>query len=337
MPQLVITFVQFYGTNPSEPTPLGARFLDNQKFTGPVPTMVDATVNYILSSIRKSSLIDGILRRDIPEYPAVAIREAVINAVVHRDYSAFVRGTYIQIRLFADRLEIESPGGLFGNVTEETLETNRSTRNEALMRLMEDNQLMENRGSGIRTMNAMRAANLEPPRFEDTRSLFRVTFSNLSLMNPETITWLNQFSNRGLNDTQRLALAYLRHRTAMSNHDYQALNRVDQATAYRDLRGLVQLILVEPRGVGRGMTYALAVPADIALEQPTNVPPSVEPRTEEEKIVAWIRANGAITNERCRELLGTSRRGATRIFRQMVDGGILQRIGSKRGATYVLR
>lgn len=132
-------------------------------------------------------------RKGVPEYPAVAIHEAVINAVVHRDYSAFVRGTYIQIRLFADRLEIESPGGLFGNVTEETRETNRSTRNEALMRLMEDNDLVENRGSGIGAMiTAMRGANLEPPCFEDTRTLFRVTFSNLRLMNPETIAWLNQ-------------------------------------------------------------------------------------------------------------------------------------------------
>ena len=66
--------------------------------------MIEGTINYVMSSIRKSSLIDGLYRRDIPEYPEEAIREAVVNAVAHRDYSHFVRGSYIQIRLFADRI-----------------------------------------------------------------------------------------------------------------------------------------------------------------------------------------------------------------------------------------
>ncbi len=65
----------------------------------------------MLASIRKSSLIEGLYRRDIPEYPEEAVREAVVNAVAHRDYSDFVRGSYIQIRLFADRLEVQNPGG----------------------------------------------------------------------------------------------------------------------------------------------------------------------------------------------------------------------------------
>src|SRR5208337_4665842 len=101
------------------------------------PQMVEDALNHVHASIRKSSLIEGLYRRDIPEYPHEAVREAIVNAVAHRDYSRFVRGSYIQIRLFADRLEIQSPGGLFGNVTEENLETEHSTRNCVLMRLME--------------------------------------------------------------------------------------------------------------------------------------------------------------------------------------------------------
>ena len=66
------------------------------------------------SATRKASLIEGMLRRDIPEYPQAALREAIANAVAHRDYSSYVRGSYTQIRMFADRLEIQSPGGLFG-------------------------------------------------------------------------------------------------------------------------------------------------------------------------------------------------------------------------------
>jgi len=82
--------------------------------------IVDSAVNQVLANIRKSSLIEGVYRRDIPEYPERAVREAIVNAIAHRDYSPFVRGSYIQIRLFADRLEIQSPGGLYGNVSVES-------------------------------------------------------------------------------------------------------------------------------------------------------------------------------------------------------------------------
>ncbi len=70
-----------------------------------------------MSAMRKSSLIEGMFRRDITEYPRESLRESIANAVAHRDYSPYVRGSYIQIRMFADRLEVRSPGGLFGNVT----------------------------------------------------------------------------------------------------------------------------------------------------------------------------------------------------------------------------
>jgi hypothetical protein len=85
--------------------------------------------------MRKSSLIEGPLRRDIPEYPPVALREALANAVAHRDYSSYVRGTPIDVKMFADRLEVRSPGGLFGNVTLDNIEEEHSTRNARLMRI----------------------------------------------------------------------------------------------------------------------------------------------------------------------------------------------------------
>jgi hypothetical protein len=70
-------------------------------------------------------------RRDITEYPRESLRESIANAVAHRDYSPYVRGSYIQ-RMFADRLEVRSPGGLFGNVTVDNLENEHSTRNARL-------------------------------------------------------------------------------------------------------------------------------------------------------------------------------------------------------------
>lgn len=327
-PQLVITFLQYYGGTPDELTPRGERFLDNRKFEGPLPDMIDSAVRHVMVSIRKSSLIEGLYRRDIPEYPEEAVREAVVNAVAHRDYSNYVRGTYVQIRLFADRLEVQSPGGLYGNVTEETLETEHSTRNRTLMRFLEDLRVAENRGSGIAAMiRAMREANLEPPRFQDRRSSFLVVFRNHSLMNPDAIAWLNQFSDHPLNDLQRLALAYMRTNSTMTNSDYRRLNRVDSATATRELRGLVNAGLVRQRGTRGGAYYILDAPAEI--------PEEVRTETPESRILTYVREHGAITNAQCRALLRTGRRQTYRLLRRMVDTGVLRLDGATRGARYV--
>ena len=162
--------------------------MNNRRFEGLITEMVAEAEAYVMGAMHKASLIEGLLRRDIPEYPREAVREAIVNALAHWDYIPYVRGSYVQIRMFADRLEVQSPGGLFGNVTIENMEDEQSTRNARLMRMMEDVHIVENRGSGIRAMlNALRGANLEPPRFEDRRSSFQVTFRNHTLMNPEAI------------------------------------------------------------------------------------------------------------------------------------------------------
>ncbi len=327
LPQLVITFLQFYGTTETEKTPRGERFLDNRKFEGPIPEIVADAVNHVLATIRKSSLIEGLFRRDIPEYPEEAIREAVLNAIVHRDYSPYVRGSYIQIRLFADRLEVQSPGGLYGNVTEENLEEESSTRNSTLMRLMEDLHLVENRGSGIRAMlEAMRRANLEPPRFEDKRSSFWVTFRNHTLMSPEAITWLNQFASLPLEDRQRLALVYLRYNDQITNHDYQRLNQVDSITAGRELRGLVQAGLVEQQSAHRWTYYTLNVSRELPGESAA--------ASQENQILAYVRENGSIGSAECQAILKVDYRRAWYLLKKLTESGNLTPIGSGKGRRY---
>jgi ATP-dependent DNA helicase RecG len=291
--------------------------------------MVEAAVNYVMARIRKSSLIEGLLRRDIPEYPEEAVREAVVNAVAHRDYSSYVRGSYIQLRLFADRLEVQSPGGLYGNVTEETLEEEQSTRNRVLMRLMEDAHLVENRGSGIRAMiDAMRRLNLEPPRFQDRRASFLVTFRNHTLMGPDAIAWLNRFADRPLADRQRLALVYLRYNEQLTNSDYQRLNHVDSVTASRELRGLVQSGLVEQHSTRRWAYYTLSSAAET---ETAPMPPS-----DEERINTYVREHGSINNAECRDLFRADLQRASNLLRKMHSQGLLKREGERRWARYTL-
>lgn len=326
-PQLMITFVQFYGVAEDERTPQGARFIDNRRFEGPIVEMVEEAEAYITSAMRKSSLIDGMFRRDIPEYPTEVLREALSNAIVHRDYSPYVRGSYIQVRMFANRLEIQSPGGLFGNVTIDNLEDEHSTRNARLMRMMEDMHVVENRGSGIGAMlHAMREANLEPPRFDDRRASFKITLHNHTLMTLEAVKWLNRFSHLPINDHQRLALVYLKQNHHIDNQDYRRLNRVDMMAAGQDLRGLVQAGLVEQTGVGRWTKYRLKA----SDEEPIEIPLGEN----EGKIIAHIQQQGSITNAECREMLGTNLTDTSYLLKKMTEKGLIKRMGKHRWTRY---
>jgi ATP-dependent DNA helicase RecG len=329
LPQLMVTFVQYFGTTEEERTPQGARFVDSRRFEGPIPEMVKQAETYVLGAMRKAVLIDGMFRREIPEYPREALREALANAVAHRDYSPYVRGSYIQIRMFADRLEIQSPGGLFGNVTVENLEEEHSTRNARLMRMMEDMHVVENRGSGIRAMlQAMREANLEPPRFDDRRASFLVTFRNHTLMNPEAIAWLNQFAQVPLNDRQRLTLVYLRQHEFITNADYRRLNRVDAMAAGQELRGLVEASLVEPHGASRWTSYTLRVPRERSEQKLL--------QADEEKILTYVREHGTINNAECRELLRVEDKRAWYLLNKLRRHGLLRQMGRGRWSRYTL-
>lgn len=332
-PQLVITFMQYAGTDEQHKGPRGERFLDNQKFDGPVIDMVDEAEAHIMSRIATAARIDGLLRTDIPEYPRAAIREALLNAVAHRDYSGYMKGSQVQVKLFADRLEVHSPGGLYGDVTIETLEERQSTRNRRLMQLLEQLRLVENRGSGINSMIAeMREAHMEPPRFRDDRSSFTVTFFNHSLLlTSEGIDWLNAVAAElQLNERQKLALVYMRHNHRLTNSEYRRLHHgLDSREAGRELQGLVGSGAAVMKGTRGGSYYALALPRE--------VPVAEEPTTDESKVIDYVRRHGSIQAGVCSELLGWGDpKRAGRFLRRLSVEGFLRPAGEKRGRRYLL-
>ena len=329
-PQLRITFVQYYGVSEDERTPGGERFLDNQSFEGPITEMLSRAEVHVTAAMRKSSLIEGLMRTDVLEYPQEALREILANAVAHRDYSSNVVGSQVQIKMFANRLEVISPGGLHGIVNIDNIEDEASTRNARLMRIMEDMRVVENRGSGINAiLSAMREANLEPPVFVDRRTSFCVTLHNHTLMNPNAIEWLNQFADRDINDKQRLALVYLRQKPSIDNAAYRRLNRVDAATAGQELRGLVGEELVKQEGMKRWTYYQLAVSPELPEEE--------TPTTDAGRVVAYVKSNGSISNSQCRELLGINNDQAYYLLSKLIDDGQLKPEGKGKGRKYVLK
>ena len=119
-------------------------------------------------------------RTDSTEYPVNAIREAILNALIHRDYSPYSEGTPIQIDFFSDRLEIHSPGNLYGRMTVEDLGSARpDLRNPTLATMAEFMMNTENRYSGIPTIRReMAAAGLPAPVFQNRRNEFVVILFN---------------------------------------------------------------------------------------------------------------------------------------------------------------
>ena len=268
------------------------------------------------------------MRREIPEYPDWAYREAVINAVAHRDYG--ITGGHIQIRLFSDRLEVQSPGGLFGTVSEQNIEYEQSTRNHAVVRLLVDYGLVEQRGIGInRMVQSMLEAGLGRPDFRDSLTSFQVALKNHTMMDDDAYRWLSSFAAYRLTDGQRIALVFAWRTGKIANRDYQRLNSVTSVRATRDLRDLVNKGLLVQHGTRGAAFYTLARVPIPRRRRPLQI------GAPEEMILAHLRKHGRITNAEGRHLLGINDVFKMRqILRRMVRLELLLQRGRSKQDTY---
>lgn len=190
-PQLAITAIVVPGTQIGDVNQDDVRFLDNKRIEGPLPLMLSEALSFCKRNMRVQTIIDPQTgeRDDKPEYPIEAIRESVLNALIHRDYSHFTEGTPIQINFFTDRLEIHSPGSLYGRMTVEDLGKSKPDfRNPALATMSEFLLKTENRYSGIPTIRReMKKAGLPEPVFINGRNEFIVIlYNNQTSNNPVT-------------------------------------------------------------------------------------------------------------------------------------------------------
>lgn len=184
-PQLNLTFVAYPDVQRGVAGPDGERFLDNAAFDGPIPVLVEDALRRLRSNMRRGAVVRSVGRVDVWEYPIPALREAIVNALVHRDFSAGALGTQVQIGLYPDRVTVRNPGGLYGPVEASQLPDLpvSATRNPMLLRILEDvpladnGMVCENRGSGLAVIvESLRASGHPPPEFADSLAVFEVTF-----------------------------------------------------------------------------------------------------------------------------------------------------------------
>jgi ATP-dependent DNA helicase RecG len=338
-PQLCLTFVH-YPTKGRESAEPSTRFLDNVRIDGSIPAIAKDALLVIQRNMTRRALISGGGRQDVWEYPPEALREAVVNALVHRDLSPGSRGTQVQVEMFPDRLRILNPGGLFGavDITRLGEEGISSSRNSLLLKILEDvaipgetRTVCENRGSGIRTMRRELAkANMSPPWFDDRATAFEVVLPNHTLLDEDTLRWLAAFGSE-LRDTQRTALALMRRNEVLDNAKYRAATGIsDSRIATAELQDLVARELVEQRGTRGGARYTLSEYARSLDESESDGRRRVRPNRRRQ-VVDLLRVHGDLSKVEVSTRLNINTKTAEHWLRILRREGLIEFTEPGRG------
>ena len=222
---------------------------------GPLIELVQRTINTIADDLPKGfSLPEKELQAESIGLPDRVLREAVVNAFIHRTYR---ENQPIQIIRYGNRIEIKNPG--FSLKPEDQLgEPGSINRNPSIAAIFHETHLAETKGSGIRVMQTlMKQAKMVPPTFESNHSANQFTIRLLlhHFLNEEDIIWLERFYLFSLNDQQKGSLIFLREVGAIDNSIYRQLNGCDTLKASIDLRNLRDLRILNQKGKGRATYY----------------------------------------------------------------------------------
>ncbi len=250
LPQTGLVFVKFIGTEPRGEGGLPG-YGRREEITGPLARVIEGAWDVIWEEMHVGAVVKGLEREERTEYPPFAVRECLVNAVCHRDYR--LKGRRIEIRMFADRMEVISPGGLPGFITVDNLVEEHFSRNPRLVSGLFQWGYIEELGLGIdRMIEEMTQAGHHPPQFKALPYSFTVTLSNIKERRAAPV-W-----EKTMNERQARALTYLRERAQITNREYQQLcPDVSAETLRLDLADLVDRGIVMRIGAKKGTYYIL--------------------------------------------------------------------------------
>ncbi len=241
------------GNDPSQ------TYLDNREFNGNIIVQFSQALDFIKSKLPISGVVQpGGQRKDYLIVPEIALREALANALAHRDYSTY--SSRIQVDIYSDRLEIINPGTSLIPISE--LESSSSvSRNPLVMSFLKDYGITEQRARGIRTIRqSLRAAGLLEPEFANVGTSFKATIYSSAFISRTDQKWLTQFKEFRLNDRQLTALAHIKNTPGgINNAEYREINNMnevkDDIRAKKELVKLAELGLLVAAGEKRYRRY----------------------------------------------------------------------------------
>ena len=334
-PRLYVDVAVHPGINKSQDGEV--RFLDRVQCDGRLQEMVDDAVKAVLRNLRTYSLIEGTGRRDVPEIPTTVLREAIANAVVHREYDALFRNDPVNIDIYSNRVEISSPGGLWGGKTLQNLANGVSRcRNATLMQLLQktplirgdnDGSAVEGQGSGIQFMiNRMKELSLAQPDFQPTFDRFRVILYRGGAELAMNQQWVRSHVGHDLPGRESSVLHTVRALGRTSVHDIRDRLGYDSD----DIRAMLATLL--EAGLIRQVSTDVYEP----LETPTiantgDVPtPPAAALSSRQAIIDAIPTSGTISARDIAESTGKSLPTVRRILHELVDDGTITAIGKKQ-------
>jgi ATP-dependent DNA helicase RecG len=234
---------------------------DQATITGPAPLMIDRVIDFVISNTRHPIRITGVRRIKLDEYPIAVIREAIVNAIAHRDYEDNARQIYVKV--FFDRIEILSPGNLMPPLTISKLTKGNyepCSRNPTLAQYLGHMHLMEQRGSGIRRMHAtMIDHGLKAPEYIFREGYFTVILrgpgDDIDQIRIPAETGIPASVEEHLTERQRRILELLAAGETITNRGCQERFKISKVTATKELMTLVESGLADQIGKGRSVRY----------------------------------------------------------------------------------
>ncbi len=242
-PQIEIKLVRFEGIEP-------VKIVAHQLIQSNIIDSIEKSLAFLKNNLSKSiEITDKPRRKEVYEYPLEVVREAIVNAVAHRDY--FSKDS-IQIYLFSNRIEITSPGSLPVGLTKELFGALSVRRNPIVYRILRDYGYVEGLGSGVpRMINGMREQSLQDPVFGIYEHFFRVILYNeKSELKP-----VDGLEN--LNERQRKAVEFLRKNKSLKTKTYMEINKASYGTANKDIAEMLKFKYIKKVGEYRGAYYVL--------------------------------------------------------------------------------
>ena len=250
LPQATIQCAVFKGTDRDV-------FIDRIEYDGDIVAQLNAAYEYVLRNIHMSSEINGLYRTDVYELPTDCIREMICNAVVHRSY---LHPSSVQVAVYDDRVEVTSPGMLFGSLRVEDIREGISIpRNRALVYAFTYMNIMEHWGSGIpRIIRRCKELGLEEPELMEIAGSFRINlfrFQDKTRISKSTDKV--RISTDKLNDNYKKIIQYIEERGAITNKEVQSLLNVKDSRALKILKELVDTGVLRKEGKFKGSYYKL--------------------------------------------------------------------------------
>lgn len=235
-------------------------FLDKKEYSGDLFSQLENIEGFIKNHINLKGEIKGLQRTDTYEIPEVAIREAVVNALVHRNYSNL--GRDIKIGVYDDRLEIVSPGGLPNGLTNEDIYTGKSEiRNRVVARVFKELNYIEQWGSGINRIKSLCIDHgLKEPFIEESGDFIGVRiFRDSNTENYKVTESIGKVSESigKVSEQEKIIFEYIVKNSKIISKNVEELLGVKEARARRILKEMIDKDYIVKQGQGRSTYYIL--------------------------------------------------------------------------------